>query len=96
MIDPFATNVGWNYQSFGVWQTSASPGGPMTFGAMSFGAPTPINALPTMGTATYNGLTAGVYVDPAGRLYGTSATMTTTVDFASKQRDIYRPPERRH
>ncbi len=45
-IDPYAL-VGWNYQSFGVWQTGAATSGPVTFGAMSFGAPTPINALPT-------------------------------------------------
>jgi len=79
-IDPYF--VGWNYQSFGVWQTGPTTSG--TFGAMSFGAPTPIGGLPLTGTATYVGLTAGVYVDGTGQLFGTSATMSTAVDFGMR------------
>jgi hypothetical protein len=76
-IDPYF--VGWNYQSFGVWQTGPTTSG--TFGAMSFGAPTPVGGLPTNVILIYNGLTAGVYVDATGRVFGTSASMSATVDF---------------
>jgi hypothetical protein len=78
IIDPYF--VGWNYQSFGVWETGTANSG--TFGAMSFGAPTPVNALPSIGTAMYTGLTSGVYVDGAtGQLFGTAANMSATADF---------------
>jgi len=79
-IDPYS--IGWNYQSFGVWQTGTTTGG--TFGAMSFGAPTPVGGLPLTGSATYVGLTAGVYVDGTGQLFGTSATMNTAVNFGTR------------
>ena len=79
-INPYAPQgPGWNYQSFGVWETGTSTSG--TFGAMSFGAPTPVNALPSSGIATYTGLTAGVYVNGTGQLFGTSANMSATVNF---------------
>ena len=84
-IDPYF--VGWNYQSFGVWQTGSFTSG--TFGAMSFGAPTPVSALPLGVTnALYTGLTAGVYVDATGQLFGTSATMSTTVNFSTRRVDF--------
>jgi hypothetical protein len=79
-IDPYF--VGWNYQSFGVWQTGTTTSG--TFGAMSFGAPTPVGGLPSIVNAVYTGLTAGVYVDATGQLFGTSATMSTTVNFVAR------------
>jgi C-lobe and N-lobe beta barrels of Tf-binding protein B len=79
-IDPYF--VGWNYQSFGVWQTGSFPNG--TFGAMSFGAPTPVSGLPSTGSATYAGLTAGVYVAANGQLSGTSANMSATVNFSNR------------
>lgn len=81
LIDPYSA-VGWNYQSFGVWQTGTNTSG--TFGTTSFGAPTPVGGLPTVGGATYNGLAAGVYVAPGGALFGTSANMSATVTFQNR------------
>lgn len=80
-IDPYSEL--WNYQSFGVWQTGTATGGTFsgTFGAISFGAPTPVGGLPSSGTLDYTGLTAGVYVNATGQLFGTSANMSATVDF---------------
>jgi len=79
-IDPYF--VGWNYQSFGVWQTGSLTSG--TFGAMSFGAPTPVSGLPSIVNATYAGLTAGVFVNATGQLFGTSANMSAIVDFGAR------------
>jgi hypothetical protein len=82
-IDPYF--VGWNYQSFGVWQTGPTTSG--TFGAMSFGAPTPVSGLPSVPpgvTLTYTGLTAGIYVAANGQLSGTSANMSAIVDFNNR------------
>jgi hypothetical protein len=86
-IDPYATSfpakpAAWEYQSFGVWTTTAGTSG--TFGAISFGAPTLVGAMPTNLIATYTGLTAGVYVNPAGRIFGTAATLNATVNFDTR------------
>jgi hypothetical protein len=46
--------MGWNYQSFGVWMNNMNA---TTFqaGAVSAGAVTPGNAVPTTGSATFTG-----------------------------------------
>jgi hypothetical protein len=80
VINPYFR--GWDYQTFGVWSTSTAGAG--TFGAISFGAPTPVAALPGSGLATYAGIAAGVYVDASGNRYGTSATMNANVDFGPR------------
>jgi hypothetical protein len=80
-MDPFV--VGWNYQSFGVWGTNLdSPS--WQLGAVSAGTPTSGSSLPTTGTATFSGLSAGFYSDPAGTPHATSANMRADVDFGSR------------
>jgi hypothetical protein len=80
-MDPFV--VGWNYQSFGVWGTNLdSPS--WQLGAVSAGTPTSGSSLPTTGTATFSGLAAGFYTDPAGTPFGTSANMRADVNFGSR------------
>ena len=77
-------DLGWNYQTFGVWTYETSSAvSPRTgnIGAISVGAKTPVSALPTTGTAVYNGLSAGFYVDSAGQPYLTGADVSATVDF---------------
>jgi len=75
--------LAWNYQSFGYWLVNMSSTS-TTVGAMSFGSPTPGVAVPVAGTATYSGLSAGVYVDPGGSVFAHSAAMTSSVDFGAR------------
>jgi len=73
----------WNYQSFGIWTTGAGTGNG-TYGAMSVGASTAGNAIPTSGTATYSGYTGGRYVNSSGQYWFTSSTMTAAADFTNR------------
>jgi hypothetical protein len=82
MADP--TQLGWNYQSFGIWTTGAGSGSG-TFGAASVGQPTPAGSIPTSGSANYNGYAGGRYVASDGSYYYTLASMTTSADFATRQ-----------
>lgn len=75
--------VGWNYQTFGLWATAPTATTWLT-GAISVGSPTPASAVPTTGSATFTGLAAGLYTDPVGALFATSANMTANVDFSAR------------
>lgn len=59
---------GWNYQTFGFWLTGVytSSG---RIGAASVGSLTPVDRIPTEGTATYKGKSLGEYIDPSGQNY---------------------------
>jgi transferrin binding protein len=81
VIDPVA--AGWNYQSLGVWTMDVTPT-TWVAGAASFGAATSGNALPTTGTAVFNGLTAGFYLDSGGTPFGTVGAMRADVDFSGR------------
>lgn len=87
--DPYHSSNNWNYQSFGIWSV---PSGSVS--AMSYGAPTPVSALPTSGSATYTGSLRGGYVskggetlngDPVsnGAQFGVRAALTADVTFSS-------------
>lgn len=79
--DPIA--LGWNYQTFGVWDTvfDADSG---RIGAFSAGAPTPVSAVPSSGTATYTGMAAGFHADATGLTSLTSATLRVDADFGAR------------
>lgn len=79
--DPIA--LGWNYQTFGVWDTvfDADSG---RIGAFSAGAPTPVSAVPTSGTATYTGMAGGFHADAAGATSLTSAMLRVDADFGAR------------
>jgi hypothetical protein len=72
---------GWNYQTYGVWLQQT---GPTTFraGAMSAGAVTPGNAVPTTGSAIFSGLATGFFVLGASS-FATAAQMSATVTFSA-------------
>ena len=78
-----AVAVGWNYQTFGSWGDSPTST-TWVAGAISVGNPTPASAVPTTGNAIFTGLAAGFYVDPAGALFGTSASMNANADFSAR------------
>jgi hypothetical protein len=76
-------DYGWNYQTFGVWATGAGTGSG-TYGAISVGAETAGSAIPTTGTATYSGYSAGRYVNSAGDYWFTGSTMTAATNFNTR------------
>ena len=83
VINALDPGVAFNYQSFGYWLVNLSVGSANAT-AMSFGSPTPAGAVPTTSSATYNGRSGGVYVDPTGLLFTYSGGMTSTVNFATR------------
>jgi hypothetical protein len=74
--------LGWNYQSFGVWD------GPNTdwrsFAASSYGAVTPGAAVPSTGSATFTGKLGGMYVSPAGQGSFAAAEVAVAADFSRR------------
>ena len=83
VIDPTTSPLGWNYQTFGVWERSTSVTS-FDSGAFSFGSPTPGSAIPTTGLATFNGLANGFFVDNTNTAFFTTANMTANVDWAAR------------
>jgi hypothetical protein len=78
--------VNWNYQTFGVWQstTVVGPTATIKMGAISAGNLSPVSGIPTSGGAIYAGVTSGVYVDAAGVLYSYNASLASNADFLNK------------
>jgi hypothetical protein len=74
---------GWNYQSYGVWITGRGTGSG-TGGAASVGATTLGSNIPTTGSGTFTGTSAGLYVGPTGNYLVTTAFMTANVSFANR------------
>jgi hypothetical protein len=78
-----AADLGWNYQSFGVWMKDVSSTS-FQAGAISAGAVTPGSAVPTTSSATFAGHAAGFYFDGAGGRFATDAQMSAVTDFANR------------
>jgi hypothetical protein len=78
-VPPIAT-AAWNYQSFGYWLVNLSSTTAVA-GVMSFGNPTPVAGLPATGSATYSGLSSGLYIDPNGAVFVHVAQMLSTATF---------------
>jgi hypothetical protein len=78
--NPFA--LGWDYQSFGVWDSPSRFGPQIT--AATFGAPTPASAVPTSGTATFTGKLGGLYVSSSGEGSVATGNVTMNADFGAR------------
>jgi hypothetical protein len=77
--------LGWNYQTFGVWQRSPTQGSPGRVGAISTGNFTAANNIPNTGSASFIGLSSGSYLEPGGATGGlTTANMAVVVDFSNR------------
>jgi hypothetical protein len=75
--------AGFEYQTFGAWETGLGTGAGAV-GVGSFGARTFSDALPAGTTATYNGGSIGVVsVVSNGRLYTSSSDVTVETDFST-------------
>jgi hypothetical protein len=77
-----AAEVGYNYQTFGLWGTgdNASAG---YLGAGSFGAQTASGSVPAAGIASYSGVTTGYYADTNSTLHITAASFSSSVNFGT-------------
>jgi len=76
-------DLGWNYQSFGVWSDPVNAATEYVRG-LSFGNATPVAALPVSGQADFAGKLAGMYISPAGKGGLASADLGVHVDFAAR------------
>lgn len=74
--------LGWDYQSFGMWNVTDQ--GWTNFGARTFGSVTPANAVPTAGTASFNGKLSGFYVSPTGTGATATADINVNANFSSR------------
>ena len=75
-------NLGWEYQSFGVWESVGTDG--RTFGAMSVGNNAG-TAIPTTGIATFTGYATGSYVSSGGTGSTALAELTVVADFGPQR-----------
>ncbi len=74
--------LGWSYQSFGIWNTVSSEGGAMS--VATFGNVTPATAVPASGSATFSGKLAGFYITPGGEGSIASAGVTVAANFGAR------------
>ena len=78
-----AIELGWDYQTFGIWETGRDSPTTRKFGAMSVGN-TVDTAIPTTGTATFTGYATGSYVNAAGAGTTVFADLTVGADFGNR------------
>lgn len=83
--DPYV--LGWNYQTFGIWFTGLDTGRGRG-GSISAGAPTAVSGIPTSGTATYTGVSGGVYVDPGGKDFVALGLLNVDANFGTRSLDF--------
>jgi len=76
-------NLGWDYQTFGIWETGRDSPDSRKFGAMSVGN-TAGTAIPVSGPATFTGYTAGSYVNAAGTGTTVFSALTVGADFGTR------------
>ena len=81
------TDLGNNYQNFGVWETGVNAGAGRV-GAASLGAATPAASVPTSGTANFSGNAIGVHIDSAGNNYVTASTVALAANFGARTVDL--------
>jgi hypothetical protein len=78
-----AAAYGWDYQAFGVWDTSGGTGSG-TVGAVTVGAETAGAAIPLSGTGSFVGVSGGQYVNSSGEPFYTGSDMTATANFGAR------------
>jgi hypothetical protein len=82
VIDGVSTPLGWNYQTFGVWEQPISSTA-IQAGAISAGTVTPASAVPTTGSATFTGLANAFFVNNLGNPFFVSAQMSATATWSA-------------
>ncbi len=74
--------LGWNYQSFGVWDALGLE--ERALGATSFGSATPASAVPGSGSATFTGKLAGLYAPASGQAALAAANVSLQANFGAR------------
>ena len=75
----------WEYQTFGAW-ADARPIAAGAVGALSVGTPTPGNAIPLLGNATFTGHSAGIYTISSGTaVFVTESAVTVDANFLDRE-----------
>jgi len=83
IMEPISLPLGWNYQTFGVWDRLSSSTS-FDAGVFSVGAATPGAAVPTTGSGNFSGLANGFFVNSSGTAFFTTANMTANADFVNR------------
>jgi hypothetical protein len=81
--DPLDSNVNWNYQTFGMWETGRGTGSG-TAGGISVGSATVGSNIPTSGSATYSGYFGGALSDFDGDDFLTKGDVSVAANFATR------------
>jgi hypothetical protein len=77
-----STGLGFQYQSFGVWNRHIGYNGEIM--AWSYGQTTPASALPATGNAKFSGKLVGLYVSPAGTGAKAAADVAVDANFSAR------------
>jgi hypothetical protein len=72
---------GWNYQSFGAWTIAANGPAPQHVVVQTGGTVTEMDNVPTTGSATYTGRSAGVLHIGIGQIFDTRSDVAVVADF---------------
>lgn len=75
--------LGWNYQSFGVWDQHSAVSWSYVI-SRSYGAATPAASVPTTGAATFFGKLGGLYISPNGESSIVTADLSVNANFTSR------------
>ena len=81
VVNPY--DAAFEYQTFGAWGSYANGPQPSNASAVSLGSATSVTGMPSTGSATFNGFSAGMYYQGAAG-YFTAANMSAGVDFAAR------------
>jgi hypothetical protein len=88
VINAANPQVDWDYQTFGLWETGLDTGSG-TVGAITVGSLTPGSDIPKTGSATFKGVSGGIYLNAAGtKDYITASALTAEVDFLGRTIDL--------
>ncbi len=83
-IYPYSpTALGWEYQTFGVWETGRGTGSG-TAGAVSVGSATSGANITSSGIAMFTGVSGGAYINASGADYLTKSLVALTTDFSAR------------
>lgn len=75
-------DLGWDYQSFGVWRTSNAAGNWIK--AISVGENGAVSVAPLSGAATFTGKLGGLYISPAGQGSVAASDLTVNANFSTR------------
>lgn len=82
-IDGGDPSLAWNYQTYGVWVDGFGEASG-NYGAITVGDYTLGSDVPTSGSASFAGLSNGVYVDSSGQMYIATSAVSLNADFTTR------------